>query len=231
MISKGNIQIGFDKGARLLKEFNLLEELNFSKKMVFESTKFSKEFIKISQDEDYKKIFDIAIKKRDYDILLNDDSFFQFSYTEKGNKIIGVRYAFYEAPYEVLNYYEYIKEIGFGYEEVGEELREEYEQYYSEATLKKQTVPIRYDYEDKGSSLIHSKSHIHIGHGNDIRIPCNKIIRPEVFIWFIIRHIYFSEYKKKICDFQKQYLEDIKINSNSINVFLENEEKDMYFKI
>lgn len=234
MITLNKITIGFSEGVSLLEECDLLKSINSSRKMNFDKSKFSKEFISISQGESYKEIYDTAMNKGDYDILLVDNSFFQFSYEESNNKLNQIRYAYYNVPYEVETYKEFLNGEGFSYNDVEDEFIEIYEQYIAEAELKNQVIPIRYDYDLKGyKPIIHTSSHMHIGHNNDLRIPCNKIFLPQVFITFIIRHVYFNEFEKRMNDdiFKVNYFNKISQNKKHKSVLNEDEKVDIHLSI
>lgn len=231
MISQSNISIGFDEGVKLLKDFELFKCKNVSRKMTFEKNKFSQEFINISQSDEYKNIYDTAMNKQDYDILLIDNSFFQFSYELNEKEFSRIRYAYYDVPYHADEYKEFLNSQGFLYEEVGEEFLEEYEQYISEAELKQQVLPIRYDYDTLAyKPKIHSSSHMHIGHNNEMRIPCDKIVLPQNFISFVIRHVYFEKYKAKMADdnIVNEYFNYIVNNKRNEYTLSEEEKQDIY---
>jgi len=228
-----NIRTGFDASIKLLKKVELFKTQNISRKMSFGKNKFSKDFIYQSQKTDYKKIYDIALKKGDYDILLIDTSFFQFSYEkDRDNKINEIRYAYYNMPYDVDDYYIFLKKQGFDYEEVGDEFLDIYEQYIVEAQLKKQVTPIRYDYDTTiCTRTVHASSHLHIGHNNDIRIPCDKVLSPQTFVSFVIRHVYFENFKSKIEDenFKKLYLNKCNIiDDDDDDILILEEKNDIY---
>lgn len=161
---------------KLLKEIELLGEINYSiPENSFEIKKFSKEFLSISQKGDYKEIYDCAMRNKDYDFRLNDNSIMQFT-IEKGNKnnIIKMRYAFYKCPYLIFK---------------------KDEQEYTDVFLKNY-VSIRYDYDiNKYKEVIHPISHLHIGNDNNLRIPIDKILEPLEFGIFIIRNIYQNEWR------------------------------------
>ncbi len=161
---------------------------------------FSDEFKKASQQRDYYNAYKVAKRNLDYNFLLNDDSFFQFSFERNESGLPSVRYAFFQNPQEYIDYGEYILE--FVKEDllvVGELFREEYEQYLTELQINSASIPIRYDLDVKNyKALIHSVSHIHIGHMNDVRIPCNKIISPKKFALFVIKHSNYSLWKDLI---------------------------------
>ena len=38
--------------------------------------------------------------------------------------------------------------------------------------------------------MFHAYAHLHIGTGNDIRIPVDKVLSPLHFVDFVIKHMY-----------------------------------------
>lgn len=166
---------------RLLKEIELLEEINYSiPENSFDIKKFSKEFLSTSQKEDYKKIYDCAMQNKDYDFRLKDNSIMQFTIKkDNNNNIIKMRYAFYKCPYLIFK---------------------EDEQEYTDILLKNY-VSIRYDYDIKEyEEVIHPISHLHIGNDNNVRIPVDKILDPLEFGIFIVRNIYKNEWRVLLND-------------------------------
>ncbi len=94
-----------------------------------------------------------------------------------------------------------------------------------------QVLPIRYDYDTLAYKLkIHSSSHMHIGHNNEMRIPCDKIVLPQNFISFVIRHVYFEKYKAKMVDdnIVNEYFNYIVNNKKNEYTLSEEEKQDIY---
>jgi len=193
MSLQAKIRHGYENSLKLLKLCGLLLDENNLRPLTFSPSKFSSEFISASQSDDYNRIYKTARNHHDYDILLIDQSIFQFSYDLDDNEQIQViRYAYYETPLDHPTYQEFLIDIGLTYEECGESFYEDYEQVISESHLKNAVTPIRYDYDLPLYRKVnhHPASHIHIGHSNEIRIPMNYILTPLGFVAFIIRQIY-----------------------------------------
>ena len=137
------------------------------------------------------------MKNRDYDFLLEDDSFIQISCSLDGsNGVKVIRYAYYENPRKIKSYDEFINELFpeefIDYSEEEPLFLRDYEQYKMEALLKESITPIRYDYDlENFLPIVHPASHIHIGHNNDVRIPINKIFL-YLFISMMIFLLRFS---------------------------------------
>ena len=188
-----SIRASLDDARCILKQAGVFKDYNKSRKLTLDVMKFSEEFIKNSQLEDYDLIHKTAMRNSDYDFLLNDDSFFQFSCVNEGGNLEKgiIRYAFYENPRVYPTYEEFLVLNGFSYEDCGEEFYMDFEQEIEEAKLKKNVTPIRYDYDHRFFKPVeHSISHIHIGHNNDIRISTSTILNPAKFVSFVLRNVY-----------------------------------------
>lgn len=212
-MNEGALRNSFNESLRLLKELSLVREFNQSRPFTFSMEKFSTKFIQNSQKNDYSLIYKIAMENRDYDILLSDDSFIQLS-CQLDSRLdeCSIRYAFFESPKEALSYSEFLEEIGFNELLMDEEENvfiEEYEQFKSESQLKSAVTPIRYDFQGKDfEDLIHPVSHLHIGFNNQVRIPINRVMTPLDFIIFILRNVYWKNWKYNIQQNEK-FKEDI----------------------
>lgn len=225
---------------KLLDDLDILVEYNTSRPQILTINKFSEEFIKISQKKDYLAIYNVAMKNRDYDFLLEDDSFIQISCSfdgQSGTKVI--RYAYYENPRRIKSYEEFLIEHfpdDFGQDGIVDEEQiflRDYEQYKMEALLKETVTPIRYDYDlENFMPIVHPISHIHIGHNNNVRIPINKILTPLKFIIFVVRNVYRKKWLSVIKenDELKDYILTLKNKSNQLDAgyFNRDEEQLLY---
>jgi hypothetical protein len=164
----------------------------------------SDKFRHASYKDDYFKVFKIGIANFDYDFRLFDDSFFQFSIGEaRSNDLTDLRYAFFQNPQDHIEYEKYLdllREDGLIEDESNEDLGyvfiEEYQQYLIEQGLNSASTSIRYDVDLKTYlPLVHPTAHIHIGHANQIRIPCARVLTPVQFVLFIVRQIYYYQWK------------------------------------
>jgi len=198
-----NFNISIAEVETTLKSFNLFRMKGI--KSINEKG-VSPQFKLASIKEDYVKAYLEGLKYYDYDFLLNDQSFFQFEFS-KTKDFIDIRYAFFQNPINYVTYLEYLEEqiktheIAESIEEIGELLEDEYNQYLNEQELKSNYTTIRYDSDQNNyRPLIHSVSHLHIGHMNNVRIPIDKIISPLQFVLFTIKHVYYQEWKEKVED-------------------------------
>jgi hypothetical protein len=197
------------------------------------------EFKDSSQKAAYLKVYGIGIKNFDYDFLLVDDSFFQFSTNISPGKPFEVNYSFYQNPVFYKSYDEYL-DLLLQTSNINDEFRnelgdlyiEEYEQFLNEQGIDSGCTMIRYDFDLQNyKPLIHPSSHIHIGNNNSIRIPCSKLITPYRFVLFIIRHVYYDTWIELINDSDKIYsVYDRKANCDVLNKdhWKELEKLDLY---
>lgn len=232
-MNEGALKCSIDECGKLLKKINILKARNTMKRFEVSSRKFSQEFISASQENDYTRIYDTAIKFGDYDFLLNDDSIVQFSCemhpdNQKFNKY---RYAFYENPRRYQTYEEFLNEqLNSTIGEAGETFKEEYEQFISEAELNDAVCPIRYDYDYKlCKGMYHPLSHIHIGHNNNVRIGIDRILTPEKFILFILMNIY-PKIWEQICGNNEDIKNScLKYKAKCEEIHITTEEKELLF--
>lgn len=232
-MNEAALKCSINESEKLLKKINLLKERNNRKYFDISPRKFSTEFISVSQEKNYTNIYETAIRYGDYDFLLNDDSIVQFSCevhatNQNFNKY---RYAFFENPRSYPTYEEFLKdEFNSSIEEVGESLKQEYEQIISEAELSDAVCPVRYDYDYKlYKGIYHPISHIHIGHNNNVRIGIDKILTPEKFIVFILMNVYpaiWEEVCKNDVDIKEKCLK-YKSRCEVISSYINDEEDNL----
>jgi len=187
-----SLQASLIDGVKLLKELNLFKSNGV--KFLFKNG-VSDEFKKSSLSGDYLKIYQTAIENLDYDILLADDSIFQFEIDEDG-----ARFAYFQNPSDYISYQDFIiKHFDDYNQDYDEYFTIEYEQFRNEQNINASAITIRYDLDAPNyRPNIHSTSHYHIGNQNNVRIPCDKIITPLSFILFVVKHVYYYEWKAAI---------------------------------
>ncbi|WKN31363.1 DUF2290 domain-containing protein [Porifericola rhodea] len=190
---------------KLLKDYELL--ISVGEKVIHKDD-VSQEFKKASQSKDYFNLYRVATQNFDYDILMYDESIFQFSYSNLDTSagIPEVRYMFLQNPQLFLTYNQYLtylKDEGYIDEEeietVGSSFYEEYQQYLNEQQVNTSNTSIRYDVDSKlHKPLVHSTAHFHFGHVTNVRVPCNQIVTPLGFVLFVLKHIYYTDWKEKL---------------------------------
>ena len=200
-MNEGTIKDSISKIRNLLGKIDILKEYKIinCNELDFQ-IKYSKEFREKMFSDDYKNLYLTAMKNSDYDILLIDDSFFQFSY-DKGKK--KVRYQYFPNPFENMTYEKFLKEHFENTENISESYLPEYEQYIEENTDVKinKNFSIRYDYDEREhKKYIHPISHLHIGSNNSTRIPIDYIITPQLFVYITCMLMYEEGWKKIASD-------------------------------
>jgi hypothetical protein len=212
-LSKFNISL--KESISLFKSLDIFKDVG--KKPVGQ---YSDELKKISKQNRHREFYQCAIKNIDYEIILKDDSIFQFSYNEKE-----LRYAYIQNPSIFISREEYLEHL-FTKEDLLEmednELQGllkgindfEYEQFLNEQEMNLGANYIRYDATEQGyQPLLHSYSHIHIGNNQDLRIPSSKILTPLIFSKLSIKNSYYGIWK----DYYNQnpsFKNEIKIAKN-----------------
>ena len=215
--------VGSFKSSMVLVEKFFKQSFLLKSKGVKPLGETSDEFKSSTLKGNYYTSYQTALRNLDYDFLLKDESFLQFSFSKLNE--IGyptLRYAYYQNPKEFITYEEYLaKEVETSYEEAGDIFIEDYVQFLTEASINSDFTTIRYDLDSKNYlPLIHATSHLHIGNAENIRIPCSKIMTPLSFILFITKHVYYENWKTllKNDNFYKEYLDVLKPQCSYVNL-------------
>lgn len=184
----------------VLKEINLLRGENLLWR------KASGDFLKVSKSDNYKLMYDTAVNHVDYNFMLEDGSIFQFEKEENDD----LRYAFIQTPYNYISFSDFLlsyydeKDIPTGFEELQllkSSYENEYEQMLAERGYNSRVSYFRYDVDSvRYMPNIHSYAHLHVGIGNDIRIPCASILTPVAFVVFVIKQTYKESWEKCLKD-------------------------------
>jgi hypothetical protein len=191
--------ISFGKSIRFLRNINMLKRRGTK-----DVGEHSDTFKSASRNNSHFELYRIAIANEDFEVLLTDESIFQFSRQDNY-----LRYCFIQNPLIFPSKEDYLTKL-YGPEELlnlsGSELESllamvddhEYEQYLTEQSLNNQSHILRYDLDEKGYlPLVHSYSHIHVGLNDSLRIPCSKILTPLQFTIFCIKHSYHEFWKTR----------------------------------
>lgn len=203
-INDAKIKCSINEGIKFLKSIDLYEEQikKNCENMEYEK-KYSQEYRASIYNEEYETKYKIAMENSDYDILLKDGSFFQFN-CQKNGKSFKIKYNFYQNPYidAKISYENFIKNMyDIEYDLVGEEYRILYEQYIAESKVNQNITPIRYDFDNEEYlEMSHPISHFHIGRNNEVRLPLNYVLLPEMFIQNIVMFIYPEYWKRNIIE-------------------------------
>jgi len=191
---------------------------------------YSSDFLNVMYSDDYRTIYDCAIKNFDFEILLIDESFFQFSFEDDCYSL-----AYYPRPSKFIQFDEWLLNIfvdntNFNQEEferfkeemiVDGDIHSEYEQFLSECETLLTILPIRFDCDKSNySEIYHPFCHLHVGLDNHIRIAFDKFISPLTFFHFIIKNyfpdIFFYRDKKGVMKINEVIFLKDRLNSKSI---------------
>lgn len=194
MINKSTYNISIGESVKFLKEINLFKGVGPK-----QGNEYSSVFKKASQSNKHIEIYNAIRNNLDYEIVLFDDSFFQFSHNQDY-----LRFSFIQNPNFSNTKYDYLKILfpeldlyELNDDEINSFINEnEYEQFLNEQELNLNLVYIRYDFDDNGyKPLLHSCSHIHIGLNESLRIPSSIVLTPLEFVLFSIKQCYYAEWK------------------------------------
>lgn len=197
------------------------------KRKVLQPQKYSDEYYHTFHDGDYKKTFLVASEKRDYDIMLEDGSLFQFTACSESD----IHYSFLHRIETNMSFEEFYEL--YGTDDNMDIIEQEYEYYLSSDKNELSACPIRYDVaKTEYTEMHHSYAHLHIGIDTDIRIPSDKIMSPLYFVDFIIKHMYKEKWDNayKSDDTFKLLVESLKAQTEPIDelFFTEKEKKLLY---
>lgn len=186
-----------NKCGMYLKKLELLKRENLINTKRSSYRKFSVDFVECSRKEPYFNVYRCALENDDYDFLLIDGSFFQFSIDfEAGDE--NVRMAYYPSICNI-QYSDFLyDQFGVTEDMVGAEFMELYHLFLIEQSPQNVT-PVRYDYNvNLYEEKIHSAAHIHFGYEENLRIPIDKQLRPVLFAKIIVEYFFYDLWKKKI---------------------------------
>lgn len=194
MINEATYNISICESIKFLKYIKLFKGVGPKK-----GSEYSSAFKKASIRNKHIEIYNTIRDNLDYEIVLFDDSFFQFSYNQNY-----LRFSFIENPSFSYTKYDYLKLFfsetdlsGLTEDEMNLLIDEnEFEQFLNEQENNSNLVYIRYDFDKNGyNPLLHSYSHIHIGLSENLRIPSSIVLTPLEFVLFSIKQCYYAEWK------------------------------------
>ena len=214
-MNEAAFSISIKDSIELFKSFEILRKENYCNIRQLSYDKFSLEFLRASRKDDYMTLYRCALENDDYDILLTDNSFIQFSYDyDIKEKSENIRLAYYPSICTI-SYNEFLSDqLGASEEEYGAEFMDDYQQFLLEQEPA-QVTPLRFDYNKKlYNEIIHSSAHIHYGLEENVRVPVNIVAKPLLFSKLIIEYYFFNKWKRKIeigdteilyktCEFEK----------------------------
>ena len=188
----------------------------------------------ISSLAEYNNYIHDVYNIMDYDILLTDDSFFQFDQKIEGSKI-SYRYVYMQNSVRKLSFKEYCEKYDYALNDTDiDEIRLYYEEQAGDDAFVPNVFPLylRYDVSNVGyRANVHSYAHLHIGTSGDVRLPVGKILTPDAFASLCLKLAYPDTWGSMIVDDPhvselynfKRLCEDI-----PADYWTENERKDIF---
>ena len=151
--------------------------------------KYSDAYSQTFHDGDYKKTFIVASENRDFDIMLEDGSLFQFTSRNEND----IHYSFLHRIEKNMSFEEFYD--AYATDDNIDTIEQDYEFYLAGDKETLYTCPIRYDVaETEYTEMYHAYAHLHIGIETDIRIPVDKVLSPMHFVDFVIKHMYKTKW-------------------------------------
>lgn len=152
----------------------------------------------------YRKLYDVGTAYQDFNLMMTDKSFFQFTRTKVKNKITGLddfdlRLVYYPNPYKFVEYQENKLEVEKMYDN-NEITLEEYHQFLSEEFFTSDIPLIRYDLsKNQYCENYHPTAHFHIGFHAENRWLVKRELTPMAFMLKILMH-YYTQWWKDLGD-------------------------------
>ncbi|RXE47295.1 DUF2290 domain-containing protein [Chromohalobacter israelensis] len=170
--------------------FETLEQLDFlAQAGPCNSLRASDDFKKTSlKSQNYREVYDAGVRNQDFNIMLSEHSFFQFTLEENND----IRLAYYPNPYRFVEYIKY-KRDALSLLDDNEITQEEYFQFLSEGDFTCDIPAIRYDYSlEQYCKDYHPAAHFHIGFYAENRWPTNRLLTPHAFLLKTLKHYYLG---------------------------------------
>lgn len=146
----------------------------------------SSEFVAyaMSLNPDYKELYRMGLRNRDYNFLLTDYSFLQFAHSRNGDDL-SMRFAYYANPFVSMS----VDEVLAMHDGADYEL---YLQLLEESEERGDALVIRYEVATRDYvELRHPAAHFHVGL-HEGRWPADRILSPKAFTMFIVKLFYSS---------------------------------------
>lgn len=159
------------------------------KRKELQPRKYSDTYYQTFHDGNYEKTFIVASENRDFDVMLEDGSLFQFTARNEND----IHYSFLHRIEKNMSFDEFFNK--YATDENIDTIGQDYEYYLAGDKERIYSCPIRYDVaKSEYSEMHHAYAHLHIGIENDIRIPVDKVISPIHFVDFVIKHMYKTKW-------------------------------------
>lgn len=177
------------------KCIKLLDEIDFLLHTVsIHSLSASESFKRAAlRSDSYKQIYDAGIETQNFNFMMKDQSFFQFSEKEKEKE---ARLAFYPNPYNFIGYKK-TEMVWLELYDKGDITQVELEQALSEEVINNDIPQIRYDLSlSQYNETYHPAAHFHIGFHTENRWPTKRVLSPFSFFLKILSLYYVDIWKK-----------------------------------
>lgn len=136
----------------------------------------------------YRELYDCAICYQDFNLMLFDKSFFQFTELAENKEL---RLAYFPNPYTFSESLAH-RQAANDMLERSEITLDEFEQIISEETFSCDIPIIRYDLSEKQyCEMKHPTAHFHIGFFSENRWPSRRVMTPFSFFLKVLR-LYYS---------------------------------------
>ena len=144
------------------------------------------------KDQRYEIMYNECLKEGDYNFLLLDGALLQMKYEfdNRGN-LVGHILSFYPHP-NMERYQDNPQEY--------EKLHYGNEFFTDIVEGKILASPLRFDYSQDHTDIVHPRVHACLGNYKDCRIPINKPISPNRFVSFILRNFYYRKFEETKID-------------------------------
>jgi hypothetical protein len=204
-------QQNFDRG--IVRAMGICIKLGLEPKMLCPiSLKVNKNFNKVAlvSGSTHEEIYFAGLDEGYYNVILNDFSYFQFSFRElkpepgkpKLSYPYDIRMAFYPNPMNADTYSDTpdsptdLLQTYHQYYIDDEWTFEEYTQALCELRANITTPILRYDLsEEQHKRINHPIAHLHLGVNNSSRIATNKVFTPELFTTFVLSNFYREKWE------------------------------------
>lgn len=177
------------------KCLSVLDDMDYLAHAVVRSSLVVSEAFKKSSlsSKVYRELYDAGMKNQDFNFILKDQSYFQFTERIKDED---VRLAYYPNPYRFGEYHSIKRELTELFDE-GLLSQEELEQSLTEEHFSNDIPIIRYDLSlTQYCSNYHPAAHLHIGFNSTSRWPVRRVLTPYAFFLKILSHYYHDLWVK-----------------------------------
>ena len=163
----------------------------------------------------YQEIYDYIAVNNQYNLMLTDNSCFQFSESRNASNEQELRYAYYPNPYQFVEFKDHVKVAQELFDQ-GEITYSEYEQLLNECNFTHHIPVLRYDYSpSQYNANFHPASHFHIGFNSENRWPVSKVLTPYLFFLKILSMYYSDIWTKNFTNYPDKTLNDVYFEAKS----------------